>query len=177
MLPLPSFAEDSLSGASAGSAGEGRTSTSYWYGGSLHPLVVSRDGVDYRLIAKEVVERVEAGGRSYLLADRLGSVRVVTNDRGQVGQSLGYDDYGLTRIAGESSAAADAAVDSLSTYYAAQSGKIDVQMLDYRSSFLPAFDWTNGRIETEIGGVISTGVVAERDGFSTRRTPNMPSAM
>jgi hypothetical protein len=45
-----------------------------------------------------------------------------------------------------------AAVKSLSTYYGAQSGVSDVQMLDYRSDFLPAFDWVNGRIETDVGG-------------------------
>jgi hypothetical protein len=95
MLPLPSFAG-------------GSSATSYWYGGSLHPLVVSRDGVDYRLIGKGIVEEVGSSlVRSYLLADRLGSVRVVSDDQGHVAQSLGYDDYGFTRIAGESSAAAD----------------------------------------------------------------------
>ena len=39
-------------------AGEqgGTSSTDYWYGGDLHPLVITRDGVIYRLIGKNVVD-------------------------------------------------------------------------------------------------------------------------
>jgi hypothetical protein len=74
---------------SAGSEGQGSSTTSYWYGGGLHPLVVTRDGVNYRLIGKGIVEEVGSNpARSYLEADRLGSVRMVTNDQGQVVQSL-----------------------------------------------------------------------------------------
>jgi hypothetical protein len=57
-----------------------------------------------------------------------------------VAQGMLYDGWGR------------AAVNSLSTYYEAQSKKSDVQMLDYRSSFLPVFDWANGQIATEVGG-------------------------
>jgi hypothetical protein len=45
-----------------------------------------------------------------------------------------------------------AAVDTLSMYYSADSSRSDVQALGYRPSFLPAFDWANGRIETEVSG-------------------------
>jgi hypothetical protein len=92
------------------------STTSYWYGGSLHPLVVTRDGVSYRLIGKGVVEEIggEEPVRSYLQADRLGSVRMVMDDEGQVVQSLGYDDYGSTRIAGQSAAAS---FDSMASFY------------------------------------------------------------
>jgi RHS repeat-associated protein len=111
---------------SAGSEWEGSATTSYWYGDSLHPLVVTRDGVNYRLIGKEVVEEVGGGPptRSYLQADRLGSVRVVTDDEGAVMQSLSYDgDYGLTRIAGENSAVAD---DSMASFYRFQGQEQEV---------------------------------------------------
>lgn len=100
----------------AGSEGEGSSTTIYWYGGGLHPLVVTRDGINYRLIGKGVVEQVtDQQSRSYLHGDHLGSVRMVTNDQGAVTQSLGYDgDYGLTRIQGQSSASAD---DSMGSFY------------------------------------------------------------
>jgi RHS repeat-associated protein len=97
--------------------GEGRSTTSDWYGGALHPLVVTRDGVNYRLIGKSVIEAL-AGNRvtrSYAYADHLGSVRMVTDDAGNVVRSLTYDgDYGLTRIAGQSYAASD---DSMESFY------------------------------------------------------------
>src|SRR5688572_18500460 len=84
--------------------GQGSSITGYWYGGALHPLVVERDGANYRLIGKSVVE-TPAGSevtRAYLHGDHLGSLRMVTNDQGAAIQTLGYDgDYGLTRIAGE----------------------------------------------------------------------------
>ena len=100
-------------------AEQGGTSstTNYWYGGELHPLVVERDGVNYRLIGKSVIE-VLAGDqvtRTYAHADHLGSTRVITNDQGKVVHSLSYDgDYGLTRIEGESTAATD---DSVASFY------------------------------------------------------------
>jgi hypothetical protein len=91
------------------------STTTYWYGGGLHPLVITRDGVTYRLIGKQVVEQVESEvTRSYAHADRLGSLRVVTDNEGKVVQSLSYDDYGVTGIAGESSAAS---FDSMASFY------------------------------------------------------------
>jgi hypothetical protein len=101
---------------SAGSEGQGSSTSSYWYGGGLHPLVVTRDGADYRLIGKGVVEAVVVSGptRSYLQADHLGSIRMVTDDEGQVVQSLSYDDYGLTRISRQSASAGDA---SMASFY------------------------------------------------------------
>jgi hypothetical protein len=110
---------------SAGSEGSGSSITSYWYGGALHPLVVTRDGVSYRLIGKEVVEALGSEGatRSYLQADRLGSVRMVTDDQGRVVQSLGYDDYGLTRIEGQSAAAS---FDSMASFYRFQGQEQEV---------------------------------------------------
>ncbi len=55
------------SAAAGAEKGASQATTSYWYGGSLHPLVVTRDGVSYRLIGKEVVEEVGGGQptRSY----------------------------------------------------------------------------------------------------------------
>lgn len=113
------------SAAAGAEVGKSQATTSYWYGGSLHPLVVTLDGVSYRFIGKEVVEEVGGGQptRSYLQADRLGSVRIVTNDQGQVVQSLSYDDYGLTRIAGESSAALE---DSMASFYRFQGQEQEV---------------------------------------------------
>src|SRR5688572_9330658 len=99
------------------SAGAASSSTSYWYGGSLHPLVIERDGGTYRLIGKDVVEALTGSQltRSYAHADHLGSVRVVTDDAGRVVQSLSYaTDYGSTRIAGQSTAATD---DSVASFY------------------------------------------------------------
>src|SRR5688572_13238801 len=57
------------------SAGAASSSTSYWYGGSLHPLVIERDGGTYRLIGKGVVEALTGSQltRSYAHADHLGS--------------------------------------------------------------------------------------------------------
>jgi RHS repeat-associated protein len=99
----------------AGQEGE-TSSTSYWYGGNLHPLVITRDGVNYRLIGKSVVEMMGSQPtRTYAHADRLGSLRVVTDDGGAIVQSLGYDgDYGSTRINGRSAAATD---DSMASFY------------------------------------------------------------
>jgi RHS repeat-associated protein len=97
--------------------GEGESSiTDYWYGGELHPLVVTRDGVNYLLIGKQVVEMPGASGptRTYAHADHLGSVRVVTDDGGNIVESLGYDDYGATHIAGQSAAAS---FDSVASFY------------------------------------------------------------
>jgi hypothetical protein len=110
---------------SAGSEGQGSSTTSYWYGGALHPFVITRDGVTYRLIGKEVVEALGSAGptRSYLQADRLGSVRMVTDDQGSVVQSLGYDDYGFTRIQGQSSAAS---FDSMASFYRFQGQEQEV---------------------------------------------------
>jgi hypothetical protein len=109
----------------AGSEGQGSSTTSYWYGGALHPLVITRDGVTYRLIGKEVVEAVgsDSATRSYLQADRLGSVRMVTDDQGRVVQSLGYDDYGFTRIQGQSAAAS---FDSMASFYRFQGQEQEV---------------------------------------------------
>jgi hypothetical protein len=65
---------------SDGSEGDGSSTTNYWYGGALHPLVVERDGASYRLIGKGVVEQVtDQPARAYLHGDHLGSVRMVTN--------------------------------------------------------------------------------------------------
>ncbi len=76
--------------ASEKTAGESRFTTNYWYGGELHPLVVERDGVNYLLIGKEIVEMAGASGpaRTYAHADHLGSTRVITDDQGKVVQSL-----------------------------------------------------------------------------------------
>ena len=45
----------------------------------------------------------------------------------------------------------NAAVRSLSMYYSPDASRGDVQMLGYRASFLPVFDWANGVIDTEAG--------------------------
>ena len=99
-------------------AEQGGTSstTNYWYGGELHPLVVERDGVTYRLIGKGIIEEATAApARTYAHADHLGSVRLVTDDAGDVVQSLSYDgDYGATRITGQSYASTD---DSVASFY------------------------------------------------------------
>jgi RHS repeat-associated protein len=111
---------------SAGSQGQGSSTTSYWYGGALHPLVVTRDGVTYRLIGKDVVEQINADAvtRFYLDADHLGSVRMVTDDQGSVTQSLGYDDdYGSTRIAGQAYASSD---DAMASFYRFQGQEQEV---------------------------------------------------
>jgi RHS repeat-associated protein len=110
---------------SAGTMGQGSSTTSYWYGGALHPIVVTRDGVNYRLIGKSVVEEAAAQPtRSYLYADHLGSVRVVTDDQGSVIQSLGYDDdYGSTRIAGHAYASSD---DAMASFYRFQGQEQEV---------------------------------------------------
>jgi hypothetical protein len=107
------------------SAGPASSSTSYWYGGSLHPLVIERDGVTYRLIGKQVVERAGSTSmRTYAHADHLGSTRMVTDDQGAVTASLSYaTDYGLTRIAGQSTAATD---DSVASFYRFQGQEQDV---------------------------------------------------
>jgi RHS repeat-associated protein len=107
-------------------AGEtGSSTTSYWYGGFLHPLVVTRDGVNHRLIGKSVVEMIGSQvTRSYLSADRLGSVRMVTDDQGKVVQSLGYDtDYGSTRVQGQSAAAS---FDGMASFYRFQGQEQEV---------------------------------------------------
>jgi hypothetical protein len=44
------------------------------------------------------------------------------------------------------------AVRSLSIYYSADTSSSDAQMLEFRSAFLPVFDWANGAIETAAGG-------------------------
>jgi RHS repeat-associated protein len=110
---------------SAGTEGAGSSTTNYWYGGSLHPLVVTRDGVGYRLIGKAVVEQAsDQPTRAYLHGDHLGSVRVVSNDQGAVVQSLGYaGDYGLTRIEGQSAAAS---FDSMASFYRFQGQEQEV---------------------------------------------------
>jgi hypothetical protein len=41
----------------------------------------------------------------------------------------------------------EAAVRTLSMYYAPDTSKADVEMLGYRASFLPVFDWANGAID------------------------------
>jgi hypothetical protein len=70
---------------------------------------VDRDGVTYRMIGKMVIEQIGADGgvtRSYLHADHSDSVRMITNDGGQVVSSLGYEgDWGLTSISGQANAA------------------------------------------------------------------------
>jgi hypothetical protein len=93
----------------AGSQGEGSSTTSYWYGGGLSPLVIIREGITYRMIGKGAIEALDQNGtmtsRSYLYGDHLGSVRMIADDQGSVTSSLGYDgDYGLTRIEGQSAA-------------------------------------------------------------------------
>lgn len=93
----------------AGSEGSGSSTTEYWYGGGVHPLVIDRDGVTSRMIGKSVVEQMAAGNgvtRAYLYDDHGGSVRMITDDAGTVTQSLGYDgDWGSTRITGQDYAA------------------------------------------------------------------------
>jgi hypothetical protein len=111
---------------SAGSEGKGRSATSYWYGGSLHPLVLERDGVTYRLIGKSVVETLAGSQvtRSYSSADHLGSVRMITDAQGAVTESLGYDgDWGTTRIDGQASAAVD---NSVASFYRFQGQEQEV---------------------------------------------------
>jgi hypothetical protein len=100
----------------AAAQGGASSTTSYWYGGGLHPLVVERDGVNYRMIGKGVVETATSQPtRTYAHADYLGSVRLVTDESGAVTQSLAYDgDYGATRIAGQSYAASD---DNVASFY------------------------------------------------------------
>ena len=44
------------------------------------------------------------------------------------------------------------AVRSLSIYYSADTSSNNVEMLRFRSAFLPVFDWANGAIETGAGG-------------------------
>ena len=78
--------------------GSGSSTTSYWYGKALVPLVVVRDGVTYRMIGGLVIEeRVngEAATQYYPHRDYTSSVRVVTDGTGAIAASLGYNgDWG-----------------------------------------------------------------------------------
>jgi hypothetical protein len=105
---------------SAGSEGSGSSTTDYWYGGNLHPLVIDRDGVTSRMIGTSVIEQVAAGDsvtRAYLYDDHGGSVRTITDDAGAVTLSLGYDgDWGATRLSGQDYAASYATMASFYRY-------------------------------------------------------------
>ncbi|HKG75112.1 MAG TPA: hypothetical protein VKA79_12780, partial [Aestuariivirgaceae bacterium] len=46
----------------------------------------------------------------------------------------------------------ETAVETLSMYYSANGSRSDVQMLAFRPSFLPVFDWANGMIPATVGG-------------------------
>jgi hypothetical protein len=111
---LYSFYERGRHTAPGRSKIEGSSTSDYWYGGSLHPLVVKRDGVTYRMIGKAVVEELEPTGdidRSYLFADHAGSTRMVANGEGNIVASLGYDgDWGYTCLSGQPYAATDASM-------------------------------------------------------------------
>jgi hypothetical protein len=64
------------------------------------------------------------------------------------------------------------AVQTLSMYYAGNTDEGDVEMLAYRASFLPVFDWTNGKIDTDDGitsdlyAFYATGAGADRVQFA-----------
>jgi hypothetical protein len=127
----------------AGTAGKGSSITSYWYGGGLHPLVITRDGVNYRLIGKSVVEQMGAGNavtRSYVQADHLGSTRVISDDQGRTLESLGYDgDFGLTRIAGQTYASSDDDVASFYRYQGQEQEIFPLSKLGIEDSALAAW--------------------------------------
>ncbi|HYN00312.1 MAG TPA: RHS repeat-associated core domain-containing protein [Aestuariivirgaceae bacterium] len=127
---------------SAGSQGEGSSTTDYWYGGGLDPLVVERDGITYRLIGKLAVEQIDADQttRSYLFSDHLGSVRMIADDRGAVTRSLSYDgDWGQTRIEGETYAATDNGMASFYRYQGQEQDIFPLQTLDIDDSALAGF--------------------------------------
>jgi hypothetical protein len=128
---------------SAGSQGQGSSTTDYWYGGGLDPLVVDRDGVTYRLIGKLAVEQIDADNqttRSYLYGDHLGSVRMIADDRGAVTQSLSYDgDWGQTRIDGVSYAATDNGMASFYRYQGQEQDIFPLAALDIDDSALAGF--------------------------------------
>ncbi|HJT91694.1 MAG TPA: hypothetical protein VJ777_07080, partial [Mycobacterium sp.] len=84
------------------------STTDYWYGSGIDPLVIVRDGVSYRVIQGILIEQrqgdAEPVAQYFVFNDHLGSVRMVTDADGAVVESIGYDgDWGLTRIAGQAS--------------------------------------------------------------------------
>ncbi|HKQ95425.1 MAG TPA: hypothetical protein VJS40_07445, partial [Aestuariivirgaceae bacterium] len=84
------------------------STTDYWYGSGIDPLVIVRDGVSYRVIQGILIEQrqgdAEPVAQYFVFNDHLGSVRMVTDADGEVVESIGYDgDWGLTRIAGQAS--------------------------------------------------------------------------
>ncbi|PPT73269.1 RHS repeat-associated core domain-containing protein, partial [Xanthomonas theicola] len=78
---------------------EGGTTTQYLYDGldavqetqgdTVNPLLTGL-GIDQRYA------RNDTGGRTYLLTDRLGSTRLLTNAAGNAVQRYDYDPYGTT---------------------------------------------------------------------------------
>jgi RHS repeat-associated protein len=107
--------------------GSGSSLTEYWYGKSLMPLVIERDGKTYRMLAGLVIEeRVDgkATTQYYPHSDYLSSVRVVTDASGSVIASLGYDgDRGSARIAGEDYVSSD---DGMESFYRFQSQEAEI---------------------------------------------------
>ena len=84
------------------------SSTDYWYGSGIDPLVIVRDGISYRLIQGILIEQRTGDAapvaQYYVFNDHLGSVRMVTDAAGEVVESIGYDgDWGRTRIEGQAS--------------------------------------------------------------------------
>ena len=128
---------------SAGSEGSGSSTTEYWYGGNLHPLVIDRDGVTSRMIGKSVIEQIAAGNsvtRAYLYDDHGGSVRVITDDAGAVTLSLGYDgDWGSTRISGQDHAASYGSVASFYRYKGQEQEIFPLGTLNIADSALAAW--------------------------------------
>ncbi|HEY7748394.1 MAG TPA: hypothetical protein VH933_06935, partial [Aestuariivirgaceae bacterium] len=124
--------------------GEGSSTTSYWYGGGISPLVIVRDGVTSRLIGKGVIETLDQSGsvasRSYLYGDHLGSIRVIADDQGTVTHSLGYDgDYGLTRIAGQRAASGVNDMASFWRFHGQEQEIFPLETLNIENSSLAAF--------------------------------------
>jgi RHS repeat-associated protein len=107
--------------------GSGSSTTEYWYGKALVPLVVERDGATYRMIGGLVIEeRVngEATTQYYPHRDYTSSVRVVTDGTGAIAASLGYDgDWGSARIAGQDYVSSDAGMEA---FYRFQSQEAEI---------------------------------------------------
>ena len=107
--------------------GSGSSTTSYWYGKALVPLVVVRDGMTYRMIGGLVIEeRVngEAATQYYPHRDYTSSVRVVTDGTGAIAASLGYNgDWGSARIAGQEHVSSDAGMEA---FYRFQSQEAEI---------------------------------------------------
>jgi RHS repeat-associated protein len=107
--------------------GSGSSTTAYWYGNALVPLVVERDGKTYRMIGGIAIEERTgngAGAQYYPHRDYTTSVRVVTDGTGVVAASLGYDgDWGITRIQGQDDVTSDSGMEA---FYRFQSHEAEI---------------------------------------------------